>query len=175
MIISSSTPLPSPSSVAPRFPPRDRGGTWKDGPALDCRYTHGQWKTGFTCLLALPQHALALASSWAQHTPATANVGRGHAPRHGTAWIHHALLSEMALLQGDWSGSGSTICNGSPSAFSAYFQPDLSDDVVSFTVTDVRPHVLSAKSATNAAYSPHTLRPSIALMPKSGGTPWHLN
>jgi len=41
-----------------------------------------------------------------------------------------------------------------PTEFSAYLQPDLSDNVGSFTVTDVQPHILSAKSATNAANSP---------------------
>jgi ATP-binding cassette subfamily B (MDR/TAP) protein 1 len=36
----------------------------------------------------------------------------------------------------------------------AYLQPDLTDDAGSFTVTDVQPHILSAKSKTNSADSP---------------------
>jgi hypothetical protein len=79
-------PLLNPSP-APSFPSRHHGGTWKDGSALDRRYTHGQWNTGFTCLLALPQYALALAPSWAQLPPAIANVGAGHTPRHRASWV----------------------------------------------------------------------------------------
>ena len=151
-------PLPPPAPDGPpvsrRFPSRDRGGTWKDGPALDRWYTHGQWKTGFTCLLSLPQYALSIASSWGQPPPAVANMGRLSSPRHGTTRIRHAHIADLALLQGDWSGFGSTISTGFPSIFSAYLQPDLSDDPGSFTVTDVQPHILAAKSATNTANSP---------------------
>eukprot|EP00804_Cyclotella_cryptica_P007533 CCRYP_010639-RD/>CCRYP_010639-RD protein AED:0.26 eAED:0.26 QI:0/0/0/1/0/0/3/0/643 len=110
--VSAHDPLPSPTPDGPpasrRFPSRARGGTWKDGPALDRRYTHGQWKTGFTCLLSLPQYALSIASSWGQPPPAVAT----------------------------------------------HLQPDLSDDPGSFTVTDVQPHILAAKSATNTADNP---------------------
>ena len=38
--------------------------------------------------------------------------------------------------------------------FSAYLQPDLLDELGSFTVTDVQPHILSAKSNINVADSP---------------------
>eukprot|EP00804_Cyclotella_cryptica_P020819 CCRYP_019248-RA/>CCRYP_019248-RA protein AED:0.55 eAED:0.29 QI:0/0/0/0.75/0/0/4/0/510 len=85
--------------------------------------------------------------------PVIANVGPGNVPRHGTARVCHGHLLELALLQGDWSGFSSTISNSSPSAFSAYPQPDLSDKVGSFTVTNVQPHILPAKSTTNAANS----------------------
>eukprot|EP00804_Cyclotella_cryptica_P029262 CCRYP_011688-RA/>CCRYP_011688-RA protein AED:0.41 eAED:0.29 QI:0/0/0/1/1/1/2/0/509 len=85
---------------------------------------------------------------------AVANVGHPGLPRHGTACVRHAHLSDLALLQGDWSGFSSSIRTGSPSVFSAYLQPDLSDDLGSFTVTDVQPHILAAKNATNSADSP---------------------
>eukprot|EP00804_Cyclotella_cryptica_P029108 CCRYP_005282-RA/>CCRYP_005282-RA protein AED:0.23 eAED:0.21 QI:0/0/0/0.75/0/0/4/0/1154 len=147
-------PAPDGSPVSHRFPSRTRGGTWKDGLALNRRYTHGQWKTGFTCLLSLPHYALSIASSWGQPPPAVANVGRLGSPRHGTARIRHAHIADLALLQGDWSGFGSTISSGSPSIFSAYLQPDLSDDLGSFSITDVQPHILAAKSATNTADNP---------------------
>jgi hypothetical protein len=80
--IPSPSPLSSPSSP-PYFPSRLHCGTWMDGLAFDCHYTNGQWKTGFTCLLVLPQYALAVALSWAQHPPTIANVGPGHSPHHG--------------------------------------------------------------------------------------------
>ena len=81
-------------------------------------------------------------------------MGPGHLPRHGVTQICHGLLSELALLQDDWSGFGPSIYQGYTSAFSAYLQLDLSDDVGSFTVTDAQPHILSANSTTNAANSP---------------------
>eukprot|EP00804_Cyclotella_cryptica_P016318 CCRYP_009889-RC/>CCRYP_009889-RC protein AED:0.21 eAED:0.80 QI:0/0/0/1/0/0/3/0/571 len=68
-----------------RYPSRNRSGTWKDGPALDRKYTQGQWKTGFTSPLALPQYALASASLWAQPPPAIANLG-----------VHHNLSDDHA-------------------------------------------------------------------------------
>eukprot|EP00804_Cyclotella_cryptica_P011602 CCRYP_020927-RA/>CCRYP_020927-RA protein AED:0.29 eAED:0.29 QI:0/0/0/0.66/0.5/0.66/3/0/467 len=77
--------------------------------------------------------------------------------QHTSTWytrVCHGHLSELALLQEDWSGFGPTISSGFPSAFSAYLQPDLSDDLGSFTVTDVQPHILLPKSTTNAADSP---------------------
>ena len=112
-----------------------------DGLALDCHYTNGQWKTGFTCLLVLPQYALAVALSWAQHPPTIANVGPGHSPHHGATRICYGLLSKLAHLQGDWSGFGPSIYQGY-AAFSAYLQLDLSDDVGSFAVMDAQPHIL---------------------------------
>ena len=83
--VSQSMPPAPPASH--RFPSRHCGGTWQDGPALDRRYTSGQWKTGFTCLLSLPQHALAVASSWAQPPPAVANAGRNCTSCHGIACL----------------------------------------------------------------------------------------
>eukprot|EP00804_Cyclotella_cryptica_P010321 CCRYP_012254-RA/>CCRYP_012254-RA protein AED:0.10 eAED:0.03 QI:0/0/0/1/1/1/3/0/1268 len=136
------------------YPSCNRSGTWKDGPALDRKYTQGQWKTGFMLLLALPQYALASASSWAQPPPAMANLGAHHTRRHSTTCIRHGQLSELAFLQHDWQGLGPSQCNSFLSTFASYLQPDLSDDHASFTVTDVQPHLLTGSPAGDTSDSP---------------------
>eukprot|EP00804_Cyclotella_cryptica_P015225 CCRYP_000758-RA/>CCRYP_000758-RA protein AED:0.58 eAED:0.43 QI:0/-1/0/1/-1/1/1/0/170 len=136
------------------YPLCTRSGTWKDGLALNRKYTHGQWKTGFTSLLALPQFALATASSWAQLPPAMANIGAHHTRRHSTTHIRHGQLSKLALLQHDWSSLGSSHFNTFLSAFLAYLCPNLMDDPGSFTVTDVQPHILTATPAVDTSDSP---------------------
>eukprot|EP00804_Cyclotella_cryptica_P000828 CCRYP_001075-RA/>CCRYP_001075-RA protein AED:0.12 eAED:0.13 QI:0/0/0/1/0/0.25/4/0/1066 len=147
--------IPHVSAEDPKgYPTRDRSGTWKDGPALDRKYTLGQSKTGFTSLLALPQYALASASLWAQPPPAIANHGAHHTRRHSTTRIRHGQLSELSLLQHDWQGLGPSQCNSFFSSFSSYLQPDLSDDNASFTITDVQPHLLTASPAGDTSDSP---------------------
>jgi hypothetical protein len=44
------------------------------------------------------------------------------------------------------------VCNGV--AFSAYFTPDLTDEVDMFTLSDAQPHVLQAKTKASAADNP---------------------
>eukprot|EP00804_Cyclotella_cryptica_P008164 CCRYP_004638-RA/>CCRYP_004638-RA protein AED:0.35 eAED:0.35 QI:0/-1/0/1/-1/1/1/0/356 len=136
------------------YPSCNRSGTWKDGPALNRKYTQGQGKTGFTSLLALPQYALASASSWAQPPPAIANLGAHHTRRHSTTRVRHGQLSELALLQHDWQGLVPSHCNSFLSTFSSYLQPDLLDDHASFTITDVQPHLLAASPAGDTSDSP---------------------
>eukprot|EP00804_Cyclotella_cryptica_P021898 CCRYP_000848-RA/>CCRYP_000848-RA protein AED:0.35 eAED:0.26 QI:0/0/0/1/1/1/3/0/651 len=125
-----------------------------DGPALDRKYTQGQWKTGFSSLLTLPQYALASASSWAQPPPAIANLGAHRTRCHSTTRIRHGQLSELSLLQHDWQGLGPSLYNNFHSTFSSYLQPDLSDDLASFTITDVQPHLLTASPADDTSNSP---------------------
>ena len=56
---------------------RERGGTWKDGPAKDRAIPHhkGRWETGLTCLLALPQFAFQSVHDWSQPPPFISNIG----------------------------------------------------------------------------------------------------
>lgn len=137
-----------------RYPSRSRG-NWKDGPALDRKYSKGQWKTGLTCLLALPMHALSAMSSWTQPPSHLCNFGASSGARMTQQRYHKSQLNEMALLSGDWSKIGESTCFGHLTVFSSYLQPDLSDDLHSLTVTDVQPHILSAKSVANQADSPN--------------------
>jgi hypothetical protein len=58
------------------------------------------------------------------------------------------------LLQGDWSDFGKEVCEGYATAFTNYLEPDLSDDLEAFTITDIQPHVLEANVASNDADNP---------------------
>ncbi len=62
-------------------------------------------------------------------------------------------FTEVALLQDDWNDVASSIPFGG-AAFSAYFQPDLSDEVGALPITDVQPHILKAKASKSAADNP---------------------
>ena len=62
-------------------------------------------------------------------------------------------VTEVALLQDDWNDVASSVPFGG-AAFSAYFQPDLSDEVGALTITDVHPHILKAKASKSAADNP---------------------
>lgn len=92
-------------------------------------------------LLLLPQFALhALGNT--QPPMAISNIGGSHR-KHPISKVTHRHLHEAALLSSDWDSIGAQVANGT--CFSAYLQPDLSDDPGSLTVTDVEPHFLKAK------------------------------
>ena len=59
----------------------------------------------------------------------------------------------MALAQDDWSDVAESVDSG-VSLFANYLKPDLADDVGSYTITDVQPHLLKAKAATHDADNP---------------------
>eukprot|EP00804_Cyclotella_cryptica_P004978 CCRYP_014091-RA/>CCRYP_014091-RA protein AED:0.33 eAED:0.35 QI:0/0/0/1/0/0/4/0/696 len=120
-------PLPP---TAHHFPSRHRGGTWKGGPALDPLVDNGR--------LDLPAFFLFRNMPLLQLHPGLSR----HPP------------SLMLVTTGDWTGFHSQISNGASSIFLAYLQPDFSDDIGSFIVTDVHPHILSAKSSSNSTDSP---------------------
>eukprot|EP00804_Cyclotella_cryptica_P021080 CCRYP_019381-RA/>CCRYP_019381-RA protein AED:0.27 eAED:0.27 QI:0/0/0/0.66/0.5/0.33/3/0/652 len=152
----SKTPSPAPVSQ-PRYPTRVRGGTWKDGPALDRRHpaTKGQWKTGLlSSLLSMPQYALASVSSWAQPPARVSNVGSRHGPVYSSIKVRHDHLHQLSLLQDDWSDVGVTITSGLSSEFASYFSPDLADDAAALTVEALHPCALKAKAAKSDADNP---------------------
>ena len=62
--------------------------------------------------------------------------------------VRREHLLHLSLLQDDWSTLGSDVSLGNHLAFSSYLQPDLSDDIADFTITDVQPHILQAKAST---------------------------
>eukprot|EP00804_Cyclotella_cryptica_P024840 CCRYP_001779-RA/>CCRYP_001779-RA protein AED:0.06 eAED:0.06 QI:0/0/0/1/0/0/3/0/1231 len=139
----------NPSSPASRYPRRVRSGTWKDGPALDRSHplTKGRWITGFlSCLLTIPEFALSASSTWGQPPPAVGNVGSSTGPLYSSIRVRHSHLANLSVLQDDWSDLGVEVSTGISPAFIAYLQPDLSDDPLYKTVTDMQPHVLAAKA-----------------------------
>eukprot|EP00804_Cyclotella_cryptica_P007267 CCRYP_017868-RA/>CCRYP_017868-RA protein AED:0.22 eAED:0.06 QI:0/0/0/1/1/1/2/0/1188 len=137
---------PSPSS---RYPSRVRSGTWKDGPARDRTHpaTRGQWITGFLgCLLTVPEFAFSAAHTWSQPPPCVTNVGSSDGPIYSSLRVKKSHLASLSLLQDDWTDLGNVVSSGVSQEFAAYLQPDLSDDPICMTITDVQPHILKAKS-----------------------------
>jgi hypothetical protein len=158
-------PPPAPEGELPDLHPPATSGrphraardlTWRDGPAYERNWanTKGQWKTGFVCLLSLPQYALNAVSTWSQPPPSIANVGLHASEKFGVSRVRHCHINELNLLQGDWDTMGRELCDGFGSAFKAYVSPDLTDEPGSLTVTDAQPHLLTAKATRNEADYP---------------------
>jgi hypothetical protein len=110
--------------------------------------------TVLTSMMAMQMYALSNIWDWGQLPPALANVGPSHSNRCQATKIRHGTLQEMYLLQGDWDGLGRDVCDGHTNLFSAYFDPDLSDELGSYTITNIQPHVLAAKSSVLDPDSP---------------------
>ena len=147
----------NPLLPASRYPRRVRSGTWKDGPALDRSHplTKGRWITGFlSCLLTVPEFALSVSSTWSQPPPAVANVGSSTGPLYSSIRVRRSHLANLSVLQDDWSDLGVEVSTGISPAFTAYLQPDLSDDPLYNTVTDMQPHVLAAKASKSDPDNP---------------------
>jgi hypothetical protein len=168
-----------------------RTSTWRDGPAYETydkgkwttlaylltlpqfafqslstwaeTYDKGKWTTlAYLLLLTLPQFAFQSLSTWAQFPPAISNIGPCTNSRQQASRIRCAHLTEMDLLQSDWTRLRQDVCDGSLNAFSAYITPDLSDDFSSYCVQEIQPHILSTKvndadtpSFTQAINGPH--------------------
>lgn len=107
-----------------------------------------------TCLLTLPGYALNSVWDWGQLPHALTNAGKHHSERFSTTKLRHSKLCELYLLQGEWDELGRTTIDGFKTAFSSYFEPDISDEFDAYTITNIQPHVLSAKSSTNNADTP---------------------
>ena len=121
---------------------RPRSSDWKDGPALDRNHHDGRWKTGLSILPL----ALSAAWEWCQRPAPIANASVNHLERCSPVRVRHSTLNELALLSGDWDTLGRDACDGKYVAFSSYFEPDLADDIGSYTITNVQPHFLKAAS-----------------------------
>ena len=98
--------------------------------------------------------ALSAVLSWGQLPPSVGNAGRNASKRVGTSKVRHISLAESYLLQSDWTSLGQSACIGDNSLFAACFEPDLSDDLGSYTITNVQPHLLTAGTSKNDADSP---------------------
>jgi hypothetical protein len=99
-------------------------------------------------------YALSSVWDWGQPPAVLTNVGQSHHARFGSSRIRHALLSEMATQQGDWDKLGHEVCDGGVNIFFAYFEPDLDDDIGSYTITNIQPHLFKAQTSANDADNP---------------------
>lgn len=100
-------------------------------------------------LLSLPYFAISTASSWAQQPSQHVNHGGWNDTLFSRDQVCWSYLSELALFQ----ESSDSICSDLASrmgAFSSYIEPDLWDDgSCIFSISDIHPHVLKAKSIQN--------------------------
>jgi hypothetical protein len=60
----------------------------------------------------------------------------------------------LSILQDDWSSLGVEVLTDISHECAAYLQPDLSDDPLTRTITDVQPHVLKAKASKSDPENP---------------------
>eukprot|EP00804_Cyclotella_cryptica_P015073 CCRYP_000648-RA/>CCRYP_000648-RA protein AED:0.75 eAED:0.51 QI:0/0/0/0.5/1/1/2/0/206 len=105
------------------------------------------WITGFLgCLLTVPEFAFSAAHTWSQPPPCVTNVGSGDGPIYSSLRVKKSHLAALSLLQDDSTDLGKVVSSGVSQEFAAYLQPDLSDDPICMTITDVQPHILKAKS-----------------------------
>jgi hypothetical protein len=85
-------------------------------------------------------------SSWVQRPATVANIGTRFAAREAT--IKRAYINEAALLSEDWNVVSEDIAKGI-SELTVYLEPDLFDEFEAYTITNVQPHVLQAKTKSN--------------------------
>ena len=142
-------PMP-PNSPSPRQLRSSTKHSWRDGPVK----LRPNWKSALLAtFLTLPCYALQSINECTQPPALSANFGS----KNGSLRNHHRIrrshLNELSLFQNDWSEDAPSIESGI-SVFSSYVQPDLSDDIGSYTVTDVQPHILKAKAVTHDADNP---------------------
>jgi hypothetical protein len=110
-------------------------------------------RTALTTIMSLPVLALSAMSEWAQLPAMVSNYGSRNGSVFTKTNIKRSYVTELSLLQDDWTSLGDKIESG-VSSFACYLSPDLSDDVGSYTVTDVQPHLLKAKAALHDADNP---------------------
>jgi hypothetical protein len=153
---SAAAPPGSPSSAC-CYPARHRSDTWRDGPAIDRSnpLTKGRWVTGFvSCRLSVPEYAFSAASVWSQPPPSVTNIGASTGPLYSSIRGRRSHLANLSILQDDWSSLGVDVSTGVSHGFAAYLQPDLSDDPLTRTITDVQPHLLKAKASKSDPDNP---------------------
>ena len=68
--------------------------------------------------------------------------------------MKHTHLAHLTLLQDNWSSLGVEVLTGLSPEFATYLQPDLSDDSLSMTITNVQPHLLKAKASKSDPDNP---------------------
>ena len=136
----------------PRRSSRQTRQNWRDGPAhLRANTVMRTWSVHSTLKTVM---ALSAVASWGQAPPLVSNAGPNASQRFGRAKIKHIALAESYLLQSDWSALGQAACVGDTGLFSAYFEPDLCDELGSYTITNVQPHLLTAGNSKNDSDSP---------------------
>ena len=112
------------------------------------------WRSSLLAtFLTIPCYALQSIHECTQPPALAANIGSTNGALHTQKRLRRTYLTELALGQDDWSDVAESVDSG-VSLFANYLKPDLSDEVGSYTITDVQPHLLKAKAATHDADNP---------------------
>jgi hypothetical protein len=75
-----------------------------------------------------------------------ANVGAANGPVYSSIRVKKDHLSQLTVLQEDWSQLGFDAAAGINQTYAAYLEPDLSDeDLYTFSLADIQPHILQDK------------------------------
>jgi hypothetical protein len=98
------------------------------------------------CLLAMNQYAFNSVNNWSQPPPSVANMG-AFSSVNPPKQVMLSTLSKLSLFQGDWDQLGLDACEGLNHVFSGIFEP-------SYTITDVKPHLLKANVKVSDANNP---------------------
>ena len=139
-----------PASPTPRHQRSATKHNWQDGPVK----LRPNWKSALLAtFLTLPCYALQSINECTQPPALSANFGSRNGSLRNHKRIHRSYLTELSLFQDEWTDSAESVESGI-SVYSSYLQPDLSDDIGSFTISDIQPHILKAKAATNDADNP---------------------
>jgi histone deacetylase 1/2 len=105
--------------------------------------------------------AMSAVREWGHPPPAVTNVGAREGPIYSTLKVSKEHLSHLAVQQEDWSTFGEKTHLGIIGSYSAYLEPDVSDDFDSYTLADVQPHILQAKMSVSDPDNP-TYRQAMA-------------
>ncbi|KAL3782482.1 hypothetical protein ACHAWO_005229 [Cyclotella atomus] len=138
---------PSPPPPSPPTPPRRSPRHRKH--ETD-RFT---WKATLVAALGVAQSATSWAHGWTSPPAMVANYGSRHGSINTAKSIKHDHILELYMLQDDWTSCQEDVDSGI-GEFAEYARPDLSDEIGSYTVTDVQPHILKAKAHANDADNP---------------------
>jgi hypothetical protein len=130
-----------PSSALPRPKRAAAEANWKDGPVTTRQGS--RLKSALVNLLLLPQYAYNAIGNF--QAPANVSNIRGPHNKHQTKRVSFSQIDEANLLASDWNSVETSVKNGFGSCYSAFIQPDLSDELEACTVTDLDPHLLKAK------------------------------
>jgi len=94
------------------------------------------------------------ASAWSQPPPSVTNIGTSNGPLYSSIRVCRSHLANSTILQDDWSSLGVKVSTGISHEFATYLQPDLPDDPLTMTITDVQPHLFKAKMSKSDPDNP---------------------
>jgi hypothetical protein len=117
-------------------------------------------KAYLTTALTAPMYALSSVTGWMQAPAMVANYGSRNGSVYTQKNIQRAYICELDLLKEDWSLLAEEVDTGI-GQFANYIRYDLTDDLGSYTIANIQPHILQAKAAVHDADNP-TLKQAMA-------------